>query len=361
MFEGVKNIQIENFKSIKSLQMPCKRLNIFIGEPNVGKSNILEALSLLGGAYSQVSTKFLSDFIRYEQFSNLFYDNDLNQIVKVSADDYCALLRHHNNNINTTDYIIGGTWINELTKITDNTQKVINKFNELYEENHKKESFNSVIYSIDKGAKVDGISLNLISPFKKYDFKKTNFSESRFSLYLNPPHGTNLFHIIMNNDSLKKEITTIFKQRGLDTVFSKTDNIIELQKRDSDNYIYKFPFANTADTFQRLLFFFAIIESNKNSVLILEEPEVHSFPPYTTELAERILQDTENQYFITTHSPYFLSKMVEKADFCDLNICITYFKDYETKVKTLSEKDLQEVVDYGTDLFFNLDKIITRS
>lgn len=35
-------VEIKNFKSIKDLRLDCKRVNIFIGKPNVGKSNILE-------------------------------------------------------------------------------------------------------------------------------------------------------------------------------------------------------------------------------------------------------------------------------------------------------------------------------
>ena len=53
--------------------------------------------------------------------------------------------------------------------------------------------------------------------------------------------------------------------------------------------------------------------------------------------------------------------MVEKADFEDLNISIVYFENHQTKIKTLSEEDLQEVVDYGTDLFFNLNKFISKN
>jgi AAA15 family ATPase/GTPase len=357
MYEGIKALNISNFKSIKSLQMPCKRLNIFIGEPNVGKSNILEALSLLGGTFSQTK-KFLSDFIRSEQIDNLFYDNDLDKIINVSADDYCAILRHHSNNIDLTDYIVGKKWINELVKITEDITKIESKFRELKLENPDDSSFEAFYVYFQNGKFGDETVLDKKSFFRKYDYKKGNFSASKFSHYLIPPFGSNLFHILMNNQELKYEIKNIFQQRGLDVVFSKTDNTIELQKRDDDDYIYKYPFANTADTFQRLLFFLAIIESNKNAVLILEEPEVHSFPPYTTQLAERILQDTDNQYFITTHSPYFLGKLVEKADFKDINICITYFENFQTKVKILNEAELQEVVDYGTDLFFNLNKLL---
>ena len=43
----IKNLEIENFKSIKHLKLDCKRINLFIGEPNTGKSNILESFGIL--------------------------------------------------------------------------------------------------------------------------------------------------------------------------------------------------------------------------------------------------------------------------------------------------------------------------
>lgn len=43
----IQNIHIENFKSAKNVELTdCKRINLLIGKPNVGKSNLLEALSL---------------------------------------------------------------------------------------------------------------------------------------------------------------------------------------------------------------------------------------------------------------------------------------------------------------------------
>ncbi|RLF84116.1 hypothetical protein DRN48_06315, partial [Thermococci archaeon] len=48
----IKTLTIKNFKSIKSLKLDCKRVNVFIGKPNVGKSNILEAIGILSfGGY----------------------------------------------------------------------------------------------------------------------------------------------------------------------------------------------------------------------------------------------------------------------------------------------------------------------
>lgn len=42
-----REISIKNYKSVKDVVLrDCRRYNILIGKPNVGKSNILEALAL---------------------------------------------------------------------------------------------------------------------------------------------------------------------------------------------------------------------------------------------------------------------------------------------------------------------------
>ena len=42
-------------------------MNLIIGEPNVGKSNLLEAMTLLGGITYEQTEKFMGSFIRYEE------------------------------------------------------------------------------------------------------------------------------------------------------------------------------------------------------------------------------------------------------------------------------------------------------
>lgn len=41
---AISRLTIQSFKSIKELNIPCRRVNLFIGPPNTGKSNLLEAL-----------------------------------------------------------------------------------------------------------------------------------------------------------------------------------------------------------------------------------------------------------------------------------------------------------------------------
>jgi len=73
----INSLEIQNFKSIESLNIDCKRLHIFIGEPNTGKSNILECLGLLSFTYFSSFGFEARQFVRFESTSNLFYDENI--------------------------------------------------------------------------------------------------------------------------------------------------------------------------------------------------------------------------------------------------------------------------------------------
>ncbi len=169
------------------------------------------------------------------------------------------------------------------------------------------------------------------------------------------PQGDNLFEIVDGNKDLRKFIAAIFEENNLQFVLSKADHTFELQK-SIDGYVYKYPYSSIADTFQRFIFYLAAIESNSKSVLIFEEPEVHSFPPYVKELAERMILKDDNQYFVSTHSPYLLQTFIDSLDDTQLNVYLTYYKDYQTHVKALTPDELSDIQRFGYDVFFNLKK-----
>lgn len=99
----------------------------------------------------------------------------------------------------------------------------------------------------------------------------------------------------------------------------------------------------------------AAIETNKDSILLFEEPEANTFPYYTKQLAERIAADESNQYFLVTHNPYFLNSLVQQTRIEDLNVFVTYMEDYQTKVRKLSEDDFSKILDLDKEVFYNLD------
>jgi AAA15 family ATPase/GTPase len=43
----IASLAIERFKSIRSLTLACRKINILIGPPDTGKTNILESLFLV--------------------------------------------------------------------------------------------------------------------------------------------------------------------------------------------------------------------------------------------------------------------------------------------------------------------------
>lgn len=57
----LKTIEIRNFKSIETVNLPLGRLNVLIGENGAGKSNILEAIALAGAASAgKLDNEFLA-------------------------------------------------------------------------------------------------------------------------------------------------------------------------------------------------------------------------------------------------------------------------------------------------------------
>ena len=86
---AITTLRIQNFKSIKDVEMKPRRVNIVIGEPNVGKSNILEAMSLLGGMCFD-GEKFMEGQIRCETIRNLFYDNGWSQEITGTGEEVGA-------------------------------------------------------------------------------------------------------------------------------------------------------------------------------------------------------------------------------------------------------------------------------
>ncbi len=78
----ITKLSVSNFKSVRQLDIECKKVNLFIGEPNTGKSNILEALALMSWASSNHN---LGDYVRFDQATqNLFYDGLVDHEVRMS-------------------------------------------------------------------------------------------------------------------------------------------------------------------------------------------------------------------------------------------------------------------------------------
>jgi len=317
-------LTIINFKSIKDIRLECKKVNIFIGEPNAGKSNIIEGISLLSDSILD-----LSALCRYRTLSDLFFDNQTGQGILVRLGD-------------------------QFSEISWSSFERI-PFNFL-SGHHMTPVYQKRLEATGKGEIKPFISENQTG-INLYKFNSSSTYRNPNPGKLLPPFGENLFSIIATNEAFRSQVRDIFRPLGF-KLNIRPDDLEVLISKEKGEDIFSYSFQNISETLRRIVFFRACLETNQNSTILFDEPEANTFPFYTKYLAERIALDESNQYFLTTHNPYLLRSIVEKTKKDDLNVCVTYMEDYTTKVRPLSVTELDEVLDI--DSFFNLDLFLKK-
>lgn len=317
----ITKFDIRGFKSVNDVHLDCRRLNLFIGEPNTGKSNILEALGFLSWCGHGGD---LHNYIRFAQVRDLFYDGVVETDcwnLKISEDIYVEIAANYKN----------GRY--EFTKPNE-----------------------PCFVRLDHTSGRNGNLLKELEFIKFYRFKQIDVFNSNEIGYLFPPAGINLVAQIFSSKELRQVAADYFAPYGLQLVIKPHEYKIEIQKQ-SEGLAISFPYSLTSDTLQRMIFFSVAMESNKNSTLIFEEPEAHAFPYYTKYFGERIaLDENKNQYFIATHNPYLLSAVLEKSPESEVAVYAIYYKNYETRVRLLDKEDLSRL--FEADPFLGISQIV---
>lgn len=383
----IKLLRIQNFKSIKDVTIHPRRVNLLIGEPNVGKSNLLEAMSLLGAVAYEQEEKFLSSFMRYEEPRQLFYDNLVRNAIKVETDEIVSTLSF-DKSINRFQYTLGGVRFyyelleNYVTKsvtrsVDREIQIVVGALAEARDSTDEslkriESRFIQASFGIEAKVKVNTTLFNRFTRHrvpnklfcKPYSFKKnTSLDQDSDRKFLTPPNGDNLIEVIQSHAQLRKEIGKMFERYGQKLQLRIDERRLEVIK-DQDGITYSYPYSSVADTLQRIIFYLAAIESNDNSVLLFEEPEAHSFPVYVSKLGRRIVESRNNQFFIDTHSPYLITEILEKmltdeTQASELAIFAAYYEDYQTKIHQLSDEEIRNIRNDGIDVFYNIKRFTT--
>jgi AAA15 family ATPase/GTPase len=325
----ISTLTIKNFKSILDLSISCKKLNIFIGEPNTGKSNILEALALL--SQNIIKEKLNQEIFRYKSIGDLFYDFNINNPIEIITDNKKSVLEY-----SVRD---DGTPENRFIYLQDS-----------------KESSNPTVIEHDGKVSTPGVNNN-DTIVRYYEFKRLSRFMQGYQPHLTVPYGDNLPTLLLSSGDYKKWVSDFLKSKGLKLTFKPAEFDILVSKLVDDE-IYSYPYFSLSETLQRIIFYTIAIKSNKEKVLLFDEPESNTFPFYTKFLAERIALDNSNQFFITTHNPYMLLNLIEKSNKDDINVSIVCMKDFKTCLSELYESQIAEVLEYNSDAFFNLNKIL---
>lgn len=336
----LENIEIKNFKSIRHQKIEgCKRINLFIGAPNVGKSNILEALSFL--SLLQDVNPTIEQLCRIKEFSELFFDGNIQRNIEI-------------------EYL--KSRVLEIKYINNNEVKV--EIIDYSENNEKGYVYKTAVLKRGERVKVleDNFELFITTNrdyfVKKFEYVKYIEKNNSNSGELISPYGENLYSIIERNGNLRKDVVGLFSGYRLKLFFDKGDRYnMKVMKTLSDDTVFTIPFHQVADTLQRLIFYKAAIKTNSETILIFEEPESHMFPPYIKLFTDDVIENSSNQYFLNTHSPFVMNEFLESS-IDDVAIFAVGYKNGETFIKKLEDAEVREIYDNGIDLFFNIESYI---
>lgn len=325
----ISDLTVKNFKSLRNLDLKCRRVNLFIGEPNAGKSNLLEALGLLSSTKYGMST----ELVRFESISNLFYDDVVDRPIEVRGRIELGDGSHSPFELSIGYIENSFQWMLKMASTQD------------------------VVFHSDYN-RITAINLQDHMHFIKfYRYKSLNSFTTLDAGSLLPPNGSNLFALIKSRKKVRSMVFELLRSYGLKTVLKPQEHKIEVSKEYEDAFVI-FPYISVSDTLKRIIFFSAAMETNEGASLVFEEPESNTFPYFTKELAENIgLDPKQNQYFITTHNPYFLKSVIEKTPTNELTVNITYMKEYQTQIKVMKTEEISEMLDLD-EPFFNLERYV---
>ena len=244
--ELVRNIRIKHFKSLEDVEIKgCKRYNLFVGRPNVGKSNLLEALALHCIPFVlRGKEPSLRSLVRAEHIGELFFDGNTEAPILVDCDN------------------LGSMTISSIP----------NDGAAITMQSPANQSICSYALSTDMALSAD--SKQDTADVKVLAYRPTSDvqRQSQGARQLFPPAGANLMEVVRQLPQLKDEISQLMASYGLKMVFDNVTNELKAMKQKSDE-IFLIPFNSLADSLQRMIFYKAAIQSNHGKVICLEEPE----------------------------------------------------------------------------------------
>ncbi|MEX0569171.1 MAG: AAA family ATPase [Candidatus Njordarchaeota archaeon] len=330
-----RELCVRNFKSIEFLRVRLNRINIFIGEPATGKSNILECIGLLSFLYlNSIDVPLpLNYFVRLRDLADMFFVRDTTRSISI---ELVTPAKHLAVQINRGDgdyYLL----------VNDKKIRIRRNYRGFFVLEEKPE-FNFV-------------------PIYYYNFSMHGIPSKKILEKANvllPPSGINLLHVIGEHGELREIISDFLRDRGLELLLKMGTGELVIQGR-TNNIVFEVPLWLVSDSLLRLFVVLTIKRIYSQAIFGLEEPESKSYPYYTKILAEQIAFDRKNTYLISTHNPYLLHSLLEKTRQDEIGVFLTRIKSSRTIVQELKEEHIRKIIEGEIDPFISIEDLLDEA
>jgi len=351
-------VKIENFKSVKSVELQLDNVTILLGPPSAGKSNILEALAL-AGYVSRLRFKELygspkrvyplpREIIRLREFEDLFFFREVHRAIEITTFiDDCSVSHVFKLKDGRLTYHIGDHDLSEFISIALNPV-VASSFSQWPSLPLDVKLLDARLYGFDRFA--------LSRSFYSY---LCGENRVQYPSDVLTEDARNIGKIMGNYNRIYIKVNSWLNELGLKIDLRELINPPRIAVFD---YYREMNAKLLSDTIGRVLYTVAALIScasygrkhpvDGKPIILLEEPEAHVFPYSFSLIVDTIKEVLGHVYIvITTHNGSFVSYLWDKIK----HVTAYYvYRDEEgaTTLRKIDMRKLAEDLITGSDLLF---------
>lgn len=390
----IRKVYIHNFRSIKDVSLEFEDYSLLIGENNVGKTNIISALRVFYDDLKYVPDrdfpKFDTDdqeswieieYLTTKEEQSLLkkeYRSDdrilkVRKILKTEDDKFSSKIRTNQSNIfayengtlsnnffygakniswaklGTIIYIPAVSKVDESLKTSGPSpfRKILNfVINKIVQKSRSYDALREAFEKFNKNFKNESVGGFSISRLIEEINKEIDGWGVKFGINVKPIEIDEIVKSLithyMEDENLGKELNINLFGQGLQRHLIYT--IIKLSSKYTSRTFEKVNKKDFSPDFTLILF---------------EEPEVFLHPSQQERLnvdLDKLSELEDTQVIITTHSPIFVSKNIDK-----LSALIRVKRDTETKVYQIKKTKINSLLDKNTSMFKFFSEILHDS